>query len=160
MDDELRLWVVEQVADRTGLRILASSSPVMHTSKRKKVQDVLTAVRVGKTVATAGFALQANAESYLRGRAALMNQVPAEWMEETVRVPSLCTFSLEELKYEYPREVVPEGETPASHLRKLTYEGAKRRYPAGLPDKVGKQIEHELKIIAKLEYESYCPDSC
>jgi error-prone DNA polymerase len=67
MDDELRLWVVEQVAERTGLRILASASPVMHTSKRKKVQDVLTAVRVGKTVATAGFALQANAESYLRG---------------------------------------------------------------------------------------------
>jgi len=84
-----------------------------------------------------------------------MNQVPAEWREETVRVASLCTFSLEELKYEYPREVVPEGETPASQLRKLTCEGARRRYPNGMPDKVHKQIEHELKIIAQLEYESY-----
>ncbi|MDM0029112.1 error-prone DNA polymerase [Variovorax saccharolyticus] len=155
MDDDLRLWIVEQVAQRTGLPIVASSSPVMHTRKRKKVQDVLTAVRIGKTVATAGFALQANAQAYLRGRAALMAQVPGQWMEETVRVASRCTFSLEELKYEYPREVVPEGETPASHLRRLTFEGAHRWYPQGLPDKVHKQIEHELKIIAQLEYESY-----
>ncbi|CAN7385989.1 error-prone DNA polymerase [Variovorax sp. LjRoot178] len=155
MDDELRLWIVEQVAQRTGIRIVASSSPVMHTSKRKKVQDVLTAVRIGKTVAIAGYALQTNAEAYLRGRAALMAQVPGEWMEETVKVASMCTFSLEELKYEYPREVVPDGETPTSHLRKLTYEGATRRYPNGLPDKVRQQIEHELSIIAQLEYDSY-----
>ncbi|MDM0109917.1 error-prone DNA polymerase [Variovorax sp. J22R24] len=155
MDDELRLWIVEQVAQRTGIRIVASASPVMHTRKRKKVQDVLTAVRIGKTVATAGFALQANAEAYLRGRALLARQVPGEWMEETVRVASLCTFSLEELKYEYPREVVPEGETPASHLRKLTYMGAKDRYPDGLPDNVRRQIEYELAIIGQLDYDSY-----
>jgi error-prone DNA polymerase len=155
MDDELRLWIVEQVAERTGLRIVASSSPAMHTRLRKKVQDVLTAVRIGTTVAEAGFALQANAQAYLRGRAALFEQVPGEWMEETVRVASMCTFSIEELKYEYPREVVPDGETPASHLRKLTYEGAATRYPAGLPAKVRAQIEHELAIIARLEYEPY-----
>jgi error-prone DNA polymerase len=155
MDDELRLWIVEQVAERTGLRIVASSGPVMHTRLRKKVQDVLTAVRIGTTVAEAGFALQANAQAYLRGRAALIEQVPGEWMEETVRVASMCTFSIEELKYEYPREVVPDGETPASHLRKLTYEGAAVRYPAGLPAKVHAQIEHELAIIARLEYEPY-----
>lgn len=155
MDDELRLWIVEQVSERTGIRIVASSSPVMHTRKRKKVQDVLTAVRLGKTVATAGYALQANAQAYLRGRAALIEQVPGEWMEETVRVASMCAFSLEELKYEYPREVVPDGETPASYLRKLTYDGAERRYPNGLPEKVRKQVEHELKVIAQLEYESY-----
>jgi error-prone DNA polymerase len=153
--DELRLWIVEQVAAQTGLRIVASSSPVMHTRKRKPVQDVLTAVRIGTTVMEAGFALQANAEAYLRGRAVLARQVPPEWMAETVRIASLCTFSIEELKYEYPREVVPEGETPSSHLRKLTYEGAAVRYPAGLPAKVRDQIGHELAIIARLEYEAY-----
>jgi error-prone DNA polymerase len=155
MDDELRLWIVEQVSERTGIRIVASSSPVMHTRKRKHVQDVLTAVRIGTTVAKAGYALQANAEAYLRGRAMFAEQVPGEWMDETVKVASMCTFSLEELKYEYPREVVPEDETPASHLRKLTYEGAQSRYPNGLPEKVRKQIEHELSVIAQLEYESY-----
>ncbi|MDM0030213.1 hypothetical protein QTI27_37300, partial [Variovorax sp. J31P216] len=98
-------------AQRTGLCIAASSSPVMHTRKRKKVQDLLTAVRMGKTVATARFALQANGQASLRGRAALMAHVPGQWMEETVRVASRCTFSLEELKDEDPREVVPEGET-------------------------------------------------
>jgi error-prone DNA polymerase len=155
LEDELRLWIVEQVAAQTGLRILASSSPVMHTRKRKPVQDVLTAVRIGTTVMEAGFALQANAEAYLRGRGVLARQVPPEWMAETVKVASLCTFSIEELKYEYPREVVPEGETPSSHLRKLTYQGAAVRYPAGLPAKVRDQIEHELAIIARLEYEAY-----
>ncbi|MFZ3119224.1 MAG: error-prone DNA polymerase [Variovorax sp.] len=155
MDDELRLYVIEQVADRTGLSIVASTSPVMHTRKRKPVQDVLTAVRIGKTVAEAGFALQMNAQAYLRGRAILAEEFEHEWLEESVRVASLCTFSLEELKYEYPREVVPDGETPASHLRKLTYAGAGRRYPNGLPEKVRLQIEHELKTIAKLEYEPY-----
>jgi len=155
LDDELRMWLVEQAAERTGIAIVASASPVMHTRHRKAVQDVLTAVRVGTTVAGAGYALQPNAEAYLRGRGVLARQVPAAWMEETVKVASLCTFSLEELRYEYPREVVPEGETAASHLRKLTYEGARGRYPAGVPEKVRAQIEHELVTIAQLEYEPY-----
>lgn len=155
LDDELRLWLVEQAAERTGLAIVASASPVMHTRHRKPLQDVLTAVRIGTTVAEAGFALQMNAEAYLRGRAVLAEQVPAAWMEETVKVASLCTFSLEELQYEYPREVVPEGETPASHLRKLAWDGAAGRYPEGVPEKVRAQIEHELTTIAQLGYEPY-----
>ncbi|SEB25035.1 error-prone DNA polymerase [Variovorax sp. YR216] len=155
LDDDIRICTAIQVAERTKLPIVASSGPIMHTRKRKPVQDVLTAVRIGTTVAEAGFALRANAEGYLRGRAILPKLFPAQWIEESVRIASLCTFSLEELKYEYPREVVPAGETPASHLRKLTYEGAGQRYPGGLPAKVRAQIEYELAIIARLEYEPY-----
>jgi error-prone DNA polymerase len=155
LDDDIRICTAHEVSERTGLPLVASSSPIMHTRKRKPVQDVLTAVRHGTTVAKAGFALAANAEGYLRGRAVLAKLFLAAWMKESVRIASRCTFSLEELKYEYPREVVPDGETPASHLRKLTYEGAARRYPNGLPEKVHRQIEHELQVIAQLEYESY-----
>jgi len=76
-------------------------------------------------------------------------------LRETVEVARRCTFSLEELRYEYPEEIVPPGETAASHLRKLTYAGAADRFPQDLPDKVRAQIEHELTIIGQLQYEAY-----
>ncbi|MGA9033952.1 MAG: error-prone DNA polymerase, partial [Sulfuricaulis sp.] len=66
-----------------------------------------------------------------------------------------CRFSLDELRYEYPEELVPAGETPASHLRKLTEAGLQRRWPAGAPPKVRQQVEHELALIAELRYEPY-----
>jgi len=155
MDDELRCWVIEQAAELTGLRIVATASPVMHTRLRKPLQDVVTAVRVGRPVSECGFALQANGQAYLRGRANLAEAFPEAWMRETLEVARRCTFSLEELRYEYPSELVPEGETPPSYLRKLTYAGAAKRFPDGLPEKVRAQIEYELAIIQRLEYESY-----
>jgi error-prone DNA polymerase len=155
MNEEHYLYVIEEAAARAGLRIVASCSPVMHTRGSKPIQDTLTAVRLGCTVATAGFGLLPNAQNYLRGRAMLAEEFPEAWLRETVAVAARCTFSLEELRYEYPQEIVPAGETPASHLRKLTYEGAAVRFPAGIPDKVRDQIEHELTTIALLSYEAY-----
>jgi error-prone DNA polymerase len=155
MNEEHYLYVIEEAAARAGLRIVASCSPVMHTRGSKPIQDTLAAVRLGCTVATAGFGLLPNAQNYLRGRAMLAEEFPAEWLHETVAVAARCTFSLEELRYEYPQEIVPAGETPASYLRKLTYEGAASRFPAGIPDKVRDQIEHELTTIALLSYEAY-----
>ncbi|MGJ7523663.1 error-prone DNA polymerase [Variovorax sp. LT1P1] len=154
-DDDLRCWIVDQVAEKTDLRIVASAAPLMHTRARKPVQDVLTAVRLGRPVQECGFSLFPNAQQYLRGRAQLAEQFPREWLEETVDVARRCTFSLEELRYEYPEEICPAGETPTSQLRKLAYAGVTTRFPGGLAEKVRLQIEHELKIIAELQYEAY-----
>ena len=155
MDDELQCWVIEQVAELTGLRVVATASPVMHTRLRKPLHDVVTAVRVGRPVSQCGFDLQANGQAYLRGRANLRQAFPAARMRETIEVARRCTFNLEELRYEYPEELVPPGETAPSYLRKLAYAGAAKRFPALLPDKVRAQIEHELGIIRQLEYEAY-----
>jgi len=96
-----------------------------------------------------------NSERHLRTRLRLAQTYPPELLAETLRVAERCTFSLDELRYQYPDEVVPAGETPQSYLRRLTYEGAGRRWPAGMPAKVQTQIEHELELIADLRYEHY-----
>jgi hypothetical protein len=155
IDDELRLYSLEVAARRAGLPIVATASPLMHCTSRKQLQDVLTGVRVGRPVQECGYDLLSNAQQYLRGRAVLAEEFPQEWLAETVEVARQCTFSLEELRYEYPDEIVPAGATPASHLRELTYRGAAERFPQGLPSKVAAQIEHELAVIARLQYEPY-----
>ena len=155
MDDDLVLWTLEEAADQAGVPIVATGGVLMHSRGRKPVQDVLTAVRLGKTVAQCGFDLRLNGEQYLRGRSLLPDLFPLDWLHQSVKIAGLCTFSLEELRYEYPEEIVPPGETPASHLRALTYAGVLTRFPLGLTDKVRGQIEHELAIIAQLAYEPY-----
>ncbi|MDB5893080.1 MAG: error-prone polymerase, partial [Rhodoferax sp.] len=97
----------------------------------------------------------ANAEAHLRPRARLALLYPADCLAETLRVDALCDFSLASLKYEYPHEVVPEGETPASFLRRCTYEGSGLRFPQGMPAAVQLQIEKELALISELHYEKY-----
>ena len=153
-DDELVDTVV-RVAQFTGLPIVAAGDVLMHVRSRKPLQDTLTATRLAKPVAECGFALEPNAEQHLRSRGRLAALYEAEWLENTMVLAGRCSFSLAELKYEYPQEIVPAGETPASWLRKLTYEGVPRRFPAGLPEPQRKQIEDELAVIAELEYEAY-----
>ncbi|KGX17134.1 PHP domain protein [Burkholderia pseudomallei] len=93
--------------------------------------------------------------THLRSRLRLANLYPAGALEETVRVARRCTFSLDDLKYEYPDEVVPAGYNATTYLREQTYIGARRRFPAGIPVDVQAQIEHELQLIADLKYEAY-----
>ena len=107
----------------------------MHLRERRPLQDALTAVRHGVTLAEAGERLFANGERHLRERERLARLYPPGLLAETVKIAALADFSLDELRYEYPRELVPPGETPASHLRKLTEAGAHRRWPAGVPGK-------------------------
>jgi hypothetical protein len=99
--------------------------------------------------------LAPNAEQHLRSRVRLANIYPRAALDETLRIASLCTFSLDELRYEYPDEVVPPGHTAASYLRSETYIGAHRRFRDGIPAKVQAQIEHELALIAEMRYEHY-----
>jgi error-prone DNA polymerase len=100
----------------------------MHVRSRKPLQDTLTATRLGKPVAECGLALEANAEQHLRSRGRLAALYEPEWLHNTLELAGQCRFSLGELRYEYPQEIVPAGETPASWLRKLAYAGAERRF--------------------------------
>ena len=155
--------VVRRVAALTGLMVVASGDVLMHLRSRKPLQDTLTAVRLALPVAQCGAALAANAEQHLRSRsrlAALYEPHEPQWLANTLVVAARCSFSLAQLRYEYPREIVPDGHTPRSWLRVLTEQGALRRYPPaqhpnGVPAKVLTAIEHELALIGKLEYEPY-----
>ncbi len=166
-----RLWIaVELLADgrqreqldklraegqRLKLPLVASGDVHMHIRARRILQDAVTAIRAGTTIDQAGFALYANGERHLRSLAVLERIYPAELLAESVCIAERIQFSLDELRYEYPGELIPEGETSASYLRKLTEEGMQRRWPAGVPAKVRTLVEHELKLIAELSYESY-----
>ena len=138
-----------------GLPLLAAGDVHMHARGRRPLQDALTALRLKTTVDAAGHALFANGERHLRSRLALARLYPPELLAETVRVAALCEFSLDELKYEYPEEIVPPGQTPAAYLRAEVERGLAIRYPAGVAEKVRSQIEHELALIAELGYEAY-----
>jgi len=153
--DAALLETVQRVSDLTGLAVVAAGDVLMHVRSRKPLQDVLTATRLATPVAACGFALEPNAEQHLRSRARLSRLYRPEWLARTVQLAGECSFSLDELRYEYPREIVPEGHTPASWLRVLAEEGARRRYPHGVPDAVRGSIEHELALIGRLAYEPY-----
>ena len=158
--DDVLIERVRQVADITGLPIAAAGDVLMHVRSRKPLQDTLTATRLGLPLAQCGWQLEPNAEQHLRPIGRLQALHEPAWLAQTVSLAERCTFSLAELRYEYPDEIVPPGTTPASHLRALTEAGALKRYPPekfphGVPPKVREQIEHELALIARLHYEPY-----
>ena len=153
--DAVWLHKLRLASEATAIPLVAVGDVHMHTRARKALQDVVTAVRVGKPITECGYALQPNGERHLRTRFRLSCTFPPELLAETLRVAERCDFSLDELKYCYPAEVVPEGETPTSYLRRLTYEGAGQRWPNGAPAKVQALIEHELELIDELGYQHY-----
>ncbi|HEX8787756.1 MAG TPA: PHP domain-containing protein, partial [Telluria sp.] len=153
--DDAHRATVEEVGWQHGLPIVALGHVVMHVRSRKPLQDVLSATRIGEPVAECGYRLAPNAEQHLRSRLRLANIYGPALLDETLRIARLCTFSLDELRYEYPDEVVPSGHTAASYLRSETWIGAHRRFVAGVPATVQAQIEHELGLIAEMRYEHY-----
>ena len=166
-----RLWIaVELLADgrqreqlaklreegrRLKLPLVAAGDVHMHCRVRRILQDAVTAIRHATTIDNAGFALYPNGERHLRSLEVLRHTYPADLLDETVRIADTIDFSLDELRYEYPNEIVPDGETPATYLRRLTEAGMQRRWPEGVPRKVTGLIEHELALIADLRYEPY-----
>jgi error-prone DNA polymerase len=155
LDDEMWLHRMEQVSEMTAIHLVASGDVRMHVRSRKPLHDVMTATRVGRPLTECGLDLELNSEQHMRSRVQLAQRFSDASLAETLKVASRCTFSLDELRYQYPAEVVPEGQTPTSYLRQLTYEGAGRRWPGGMPAKVQSQTEHELELIAELGYEHY-----
>ncbi|RCW69529.1 error-prone DNA polymerase [Pseudorhodoferax soli] len=155
LDDEMWRYRMEEVSALTAIPLVASGDVRMHVRSRKPLHDVMTATRVGRPLTECGLDLELNSEQHMRSRVQLAQRFPQALMVETLNVAARCTFSLDELRYQYPDEVVPEGHTPTSYLRQLTYEGAGRRWPEGITPKVQTQIEHELALIADLGYEHY-----
>jgi error-prone DNA polymerase len=153
--DRERLAHCRSLGASHALPLTAAGDVHMHLRERRPLQDALTAVRHGVTLHAAGDLLYPNAERHLRERPRLARLYPPELLAETVRIAALANFSLGELRYEYPRELVPAGETAASHLRKLTQAGARKRWPAGVPPDMQAKIDYELALIADLSYESY-----
>ena len=153
--DREHLATLEGIGRRLNLTLLASGDVHMHTRARRRLQDAVTSIRLGVPVAEAGWHLYPNGERYLREPVRLARLYPPALLAETVAVAEECHFSLNELRYEYPHELVPEGHTPASYLRHLTEEGARRRWPLGVPEKERVEIEKELALIAELRYEAF-----
>ncbi|MGH8194736.1 MAG: error-prone DNA polymerase [Woeseiaceae bacterium] len=150
-----RLYRLRRLGYALDLPLVASGDVHMHCRGRRALQDTLTAVREGVTLDRAGLKLYPNGERYLRPRDVLATIYPDDLLEQTVRIAETIDFSLDELRYAYPDELVPAGETPASYLRRLSEEGMRWRWPLGVPDKVTALIEHELTLIRSLDYESY-----
>jgi len=153
--DEAHGAAIEEVSLQHAMPMVAAGHVCMHVRSRKPLHDTLTAVRLGKPVSECGYELGQNAEQHLRSRLRLANVYSPQALEETVRIADRCKFSLEELRYEYPNELIPPGHTPSSFLRQETYIGAHHRYPAGVPANVQNQIEEELALAAQLKYEYF-----
>jgi error-prone DNA polymerase len=153
--DKQRLSTLETLGRDLGLPLVASGDVHMHARERRTLQDALTAIRLNMPVAEAGWHLYPNGERHLRERVRLARLYPPELLAETVAIAAGCTFSLDELRYEYPHELVPEGQTPTSHLRNLVEEGIRIRWPQGITAQTRASIENELALIADLRYEPY-----
>lgn len=146
---------IQELATHNELTCVAVGQVEMHKRSRKPLHDVLAAVRLRKPVAQCGYELAMNAEQHLRPRIRLASLYLPALMLETIRIAELCSFSLDELRYEYPEEIVPIGQTLESYLKEQTWLGATRRYPEGIPEIVGSQLVKELALINELRYEAY-----
>lgn len=154
-DDATRLRQLLELAASCELPAVACGDVHMHARGRRALQDCMTAIAHHLPVAEAGAYLFPNGERHLRRREELAELYPPELLAETLRIAQRCTFALDQLRYHYPHELVPPGHDATSWLRVLVEQGARWRWPNGVPDKARGLIEHELQLIAELNYESY-----
>jgi error-prone DNA polymerase len=147
-------WIIN-TADQFNMAVLACGDVHMHQRKRRALQDVLTCIRHNCTLDTAGRKLFANGERYLRDLQALQTIYPWQAVQNSADVAAMCNFSMDQLNYQYPREVVPDKYTAQSYLRELALDGARWRWPGGVAQRVTDQIEYELELISHMKYEAY-----
>jgi error-prone DNA polymerase len=156
-NDDLRLDCMSRLARSVELPVAAANDAHYHIRERQPLQDVLTAIRLGCTVTELGRHRFANAERHLKSAVDMQRLFAAapNAVASTLEVADRCSFSLDELRYEYPEELCPIGVTPIAYLTRLAWQGASERYLEGIPRKVGDLIHHELKLIEELQYEAY-----
>ena len=153
--DKAWLLYLQALAHLHQIELLASNLPVMHSSERKNLHDVLTAIRLNCNLNEAKPFLETNAQRCLQPLQVLAQTYPHSLLMQTTTLAAQCVFSLDELRYQYPREISPEGIEPTQYLRQLVEKGAAQRYSDQVPAKVRKQIEHELLLIEELKFEAY-----
>lgn len=154
-DDKQYLEHCQQLATHHQLPITACGGVLMHTATRLPLQHTLTAIKHGCSVSELGEQRLTNTERTLRSQEKLTKLFKAEWLQESIAVANRCTFSLGELQYEYPSELVPDGHTPMSYLTKLVEHGKKLRFPDGVPSDIETTINKELALIDELNYPFY-----
>ena len=155
-EDRARFAALAQLAAQLRIPTLASALPLMHHGARRKLADVLTAIRLGKRIDALGLDAAPHGENRLRSEAEMLRLFRGYEgaVHRAGTLAATLTFSLDELRYEYPSEIAA-GETPATRLARLAEAGLHWRYPAGPPDKARAQMAHELALIGKLKYEPY-----
>jgi error-prone DNA polymerase len=156
-NDKARIAALAELAARVRVPLVATNAVLYHAPHRRPLQDVLTCIREKCTIAEAGFRLEANAERHMKSAKEMARLFKGHEaaLERTVEIAQACTFSLDELRYEYPDEPVPGGKTPQAHLEDLTWEGAHWRFPDGIPEEVRETLTKELALIAELNYAPY-----
>jgi len=155
--DRARLAQLAGIAQRTGAPMLATNAVLYHHYERRPLQDVLACIREGVTIDAAGFRLQAHAERFLKPPAEMARLYHGyeDALVRTQTIVEACPFTLDELAYTYPDEPVPPGKTPQGHLQDLTFKGARRMFPDGVPTDIVQTIHKELKLIRKARYAAY-----
>jgi error-prone DNA polymerase len=156
-DDARRIRQLAELAGDNRLPLIATNDVLYHAPERRPLQDVVTCIREHVTIDEAGFRLLANAERHLKSPEE-MRRLFKHWpqaLENAAHLADACRFSLSELQYDYPSEPVPDGRTPQQQLEHLTWEGAAKRYPAGVPDNVRQILRSELRLIERLNYAPY-----
>ncbi|MEZ8687889.1 error-prone DNA polymerase [Vibrio splendidus] len=141
-----------ELSQHHHLPITACGGVLMHNANRLPLQHSLTAIKYQKPITEVGSHLLANAERCLRSINKLSRIFKAEWLEESNRISELCEFELNSLRYEYPSELIPQGETPMSYLRMLVEKGKRARFPQGVPSNIQQIIDKELGLIDDLDY--------
>ena len=156
-DDRKYLFRLQQLSDRLGIPLVATNDVHYHVPERRQMQDIVTCIREKCTIYTAGFRLHPNAERYLKPDAEMKRlfQPYPELILHTQEIAEACTFSLDELVYEYPEEITTGGRTPQQELTMLAWQGAKERYGEILTQKTIDSINHELNFIEKMNYAGY-----
>ena len=156
-EDQKWIHRIHEVSKKSGIPMVATNDVHYHNPSRRELQDVLTCVREKCTIHNAGYRLHPNAERYLKTKEEmirLFRQYP-DAIAQTQRIAEACTFSLDELKYQYPKEITTEGRTPQQELTYLTWQGAQRIFGGGIPKKIKANIEYELTFIEQMNYAEY-----
>ena len=154
-DDQQRMARLVCTAEAAGLPMTACGDVQMHTRPRRMLHDVLAAIRYRCTLKELGYRALPCGERHLRSNERLSSLFRRELLDESLRIAKRCSFNLGQLRYQYPREVVPEGVSSSAHLRMLTEAGIQQRWPADISKELRQQIERELALISDLHYESY-----
>jgi error-prone DNA polymerase len=156
-DDMRRLARLTALGDAIGLPLVATNDVLYHVPQRRPLQDMLTCIREGCVISEAGYRLAANAERHLKPpqEMARLFRGREDAVERSLEIVERCRFSLDELRYEYPEEPIPEGQTAQQRLAELTWKGAAERFSERVPDKVQGLIRHELQLIERLDYARY-----
>ncbi len=146
---------LQQLAQELDIPMLACGDVRMHTAKRKPLHDVFTALYHSTSIAQLGRRRLGNSQQHLRTIDKLQWLYPPALLDQTLHIARLCNFSLDELRYEYPEEVVPSGYSANQYLRELVTTGSDARWPRGIPTKIQQSIDKELALIEELHYEYY-----